>query len=153
MITETATVVAVDRDWITVEAAIKTTCSTCQAQSDCGTGAISRAIAPKTQQLTLQSPMPVTVGDTVRVGIPEAGIVSASALLYVVPLLVFIVSAALFNTMLPALGLASELWVLAGAGLSTLAGFVVISGLLKKMDGARFQPVLLSKVEEGRAAA
>ena len=28
-----ATVVAVDRDWITVEAAIKTTCSTCQAQS------------------------------------------------------------------------------------------------------------------------
>ncbi len=153
MITETATVVAVEGDWITVEAAIKTTCSTCQAQSDCGTGAISRAIAPKTQQLTLQSPMPVAVGDAVRVGIPEAGIVSASALLYVVPLLVFMASAALFNSALPALRLASELWVLAGAGVSTLAGFVVISGLLKKIDGARFQPVLLSKIDDKRAAS
>ncbi|WP_414827980.1 SoxR reducing system RseC family protein [Alteromonas sp. H39] len=153
MITETATVVAVEGDRITVEAAIKTTCSTCQAQSNCGTGAISRAIAPKTQQLTLQSPMPVNVGDTVSVGIPESGIVSASALLYIVPLLVFLLSAALFNTMLPAIGLTSELWVLAGAGLSTLAGFVVISGLLKKMDGAKFQPVLLSKTDAKRAGA
>lgn len=151
MITETATVIAVNGDRVTVEAAIKTTCSTCQAQSDCGTGAISRAIAPKTQQLTLHSPVPVRVGDSVSVGIPEAGIVSASALLYVVPLLVFVLSAALFTAVLPALGLASELWVLAGATLCTLAGFVVISGFLKKMDGARFQPVLLSKIDDKRA--
>ncbi len=147
MITETATVVAVNGDNVTVEAAIKTTCSTCQAQSDCGTGAISRAIAPKTQQLTLQSPMPVRVGDTVSVGIPEAGIVSASALLYVLPLLVFVLSAALFSAVLPGVGLNSELWVLAASVISTFAAFVGISGYIKKIDGARFQPVLLSKIE------
>ena len=86
MIRETATVVAIDGDSVTVEAAIKSTCNACEAQSDCGTGVISRAIAPKTQQLTLRTPMPVRIGQKVTVGIPEAGILSASAWLYLLPL-------------------------------------------------------------------
>jgi len=52
MIRETATVVAVNGDTVTVEAAIKSTCNACQAQSDCGTGVISRALAPKTPPVT-----------------------------------------------------------------------------------------------------
>ncbi|MEC8377515.1 MAG: SoxR reducing system RseC family protein, partial [Pseudomonadota bacterium] len=72
MIKETATVVAVDGDKVTVEAAIKSTCNSCQAQSDCGTGVVSRALAPKTQYLTLNTPMTVQVGQQVTVGIPEA---------------------------------------------------------------------------------
>ncbi|MCU7555743.1 SoxR reducing system RseC family protein [Alteromonas sp. ASW11-19] len=145
MITETATVVQVDEDRVVVEAAIKTTCSSCQAQSDCGTGAISRALAPKVQQLSLRSPMPVKVGDKVQVGIPEAGIVSASALLYLLPLVMFIASAVLFSAVLPAMGLVSELWVLLGSVLVTLAGFVALSGWIKKLDSRRFEPVLLAK--------
>ena len=93
MIKETATVVAVDGDFITVEAAIKTTCSSCQAQSDCGSGVISRALSPRTQQLSLRSPVPCKVGDTVRIGVPEAGVVAASLWLYVVPLIVLVISA------------------------------------------------------------
>ncbi len=146
MIKETATVIAVDGDVITVEAAIKTTCSSCQAQSDCGSGVISRALSPKTQQLTLQSPVPCKVGDKVSIGVPEAGIVTASLWLYVIPLIIFIASALSFNALLPAVGLSGEFWVLLGSLCVTFLAFTVISGYLKKRDQTRFRPVILSSI-------
>ncbi|AXR07205.1 SoxR reducing system RseC family protein [Salinimonas sediminis] len=144
MITETATVIAVNNDIVTVEAAIKSTCSTCQAQQDCGSGVISRAIAPKVQQLDIATPMSVKVGDTVSVGIPEAGLLSASMWLYLAPLILFVVSAGLLTEAVQWLSWGHELMVVAGAGLITLAGFVGISGHLKKVDKSRFKPVILA---------
>lgn len=144
MIKESATVIAVDGDLVTVEAAIKTTCSSCQAQSDCGSGVISRALSPRTQQLTLRSPVPCKVGETVSIGVPEAGVVAASLWLYIVPLLVLVVSAIAAGQWLPAIGLDSELWTLATSLLLTCASFVLISGHLKKIDQSSFQPVILS---------
>lgn len=144
MIKESATVIAVDGDTVTVEAAIKTTCSSCQVQSDCGSGVISRALSPRTQQLTLRSPVPCRVGDTVNIGVPEAGVVAASLWLYVVPLVVLVVSAIAAGQWLPLVGLESELWTLGTSLLLTCASFVVISGHLKKIDQTRFQPVILS---------
>lgn len=141
MITETAKVVAVEGDWVTVEAAIKTTCSSCQAQSDCGTGAISRAIAPKSQQLTLRTPFPVKVGDEVKVGIPEVGLVAASAWLYLAPLLIFITSALLFSQLFAGSG---EGWVVLASALTMVAGFVAVSRFIKRLDNTRFQPVILA---------
>ena len=146
MIKETATVIAVDGDVITVEAAIKTTCSSCQAQSDCGSGVISRALSPKTQQLTLQSPVPCKVGDKVSIGVPEAGIVTASLWLYVIPLIIFIASALSFTALLPAVGLSGEFWVLLSSLCVTFLAFTVISGYLKKCDQTRFRPVILSSI-------
>lgn len=144
MITETARVVAIKDDCITVEAAIKSTCSTCQAQSDCGSGVISRAMAPKVQHLVIESPMSVRIGDTVKVGIPETGLLSASVWLYLVPLLVFIFASVGLTQFLVWVNFSHELLVVAGAMLITLAAFVGISGHLKKADKRRFRPVILS---------
>ena len=144
MITETARVIAVEGDKITVEAAIKSTCSSCQAKSDCGTGVISRALAPKTQQLTLYSPMPVNVGQSVTVGVPEAGVLSASAWLYLVPLFMFIFVVSASTALLPLLGLTHELWgMIPGIGM-TLVTYLFISKRLKRLDSGKFQPVLLA---------
>lgn len=153
MIKETATVIAVDGDNIVVEAAIKTTCSSCQAQADCGSGVISRALSPKTQQLTLQSPVPCQVGQLVTIGVPEAGVVSASLWLYVVPLLVLVCSAIGLQTVLPSLGLHNELWQLFGSLGLTFLSFIVISGHLKRLDQSRFQPVLLTAITPKNASA
>jgi len=144
MITETAKVIAVEGDKITVEAAIKSTCSACQVQSDCGTGVVSRALAPKTQQLTLHSPMPVVVGQSVTVGVPEAGILSASAWLYLVPLLMFIAVISISNATLPLLGLTHELWGMIPALGGTIVTYFFISKRLKRLDRGKFQPVLLA---------
>lgn len=146
MITETATVLAVDGDEVTLEAAIKSTCSTCQAQSDCGSGVISRALAPRMQQITLNSPVPVKVGDQVKVGIPEAGILGASLWLYLVPLLLFILSAGVLHSAFSSYANWGELITIFGSIAITCVGFVVVSGHLKRSNQTRFTPVLLSVI-------
>jgi sigma-E factor negative regulatory protein RseC len=147
MIKETATVVAVDGDKVTVEAAIKSTCSSCQAQSDCGTGVVSRALAPKTQYLTLNTPMTVHVGQQVTVGIPEAGVLSASAWLYLLPLFTFI---AAFFTISEALLLAEirhELAALLPTVALTYFVYRFIASKLSKIESTKYQPVLLKHIE------
>ena len=145
MIKETATVVAVDGDTVTVEAAIKSTCNACQAQSDCGTGVISRAIAPKTQQLTLRTPMPVRVGQQVTVGIPEAGILSASAFLYLLPLIVFIGAYSVFISLLSSTSFSHELWALGPSALATFLTYKLIAYKLHRVERSKYQPVLLGQ--------
>jgi sigma-E factor negative regulatory protein RseC len=146
MIKETATVIAVDGDQVRIEAQIKSTCASCQASDNCGTSTVAKAFAPKSQQLTLATPVPVKVGDLVSVGIPEQGVLMASGLLYVAPLLLFISSAFLFTAVLPWLGIVGELWVLLCALVTTLFGFVLLSGVIKRLDKHRFQPVILSRI-------
>lgn len=141
-------VVAVRGDEVTVEAAVKTTCSACQAQSDCGTGAISRAMSPKTQRLTLRSPVPCKVGQLVTIGVPEAGIMSASVWLYVMPLIVLLLSAIVFDVILPLAGLSNELWTLLFSAATTFVSFVIISGFLKRMDTTKFRPVILTSIPQ-----
>ena len=145
MIKETATVVAVDGDMVTVEAAIKSTCNACQAQSDCGTGVISRAIAPKTQQLTIRTPMPVRVGQQVTVGIPEAGILSASAFLYLLPLIAFIGAYSVFMSLLSSTGFSHELWALGPSTLVTFLTYKLIAYKLHRVERTKYQPVLLGQ--------
>jgi sigma-E factor negative regulatory protein RseC len=146
MIREKATVVAIEGDSITVEAAIKSTCNSCQAQSDCGTGLVSRALAPRTQQLTLRSPMSVKLGQEVTVGIPEAGILSASAWLYLMPLISFILSFILASFYLPTLGLTQELWALLPSVTVTFLVYKVISRKLLVAESGKYQPVLLENL-------
>jgi len=143
MIKETATVVAIDGDTIVVEAAIKSTCNSCQSQSNCGTGVISRALAPKTQQLALTSPMPVRIGQQVTVGIPEEGILTASAWLYLLPLVVFILGFSVSSYVMPLLSLTHELWAMLPSSLLTLIAYRTIASRLATLDKSKFQPVLL----------
>ncbi len=147
MIVESATVIDVKGDVVTVQAAIKTTCNGCQANDDCGTGVISRALAPKSQQLTLKTPTPVKVGDVVKIGVPEKGVLTASAWLYLLPLTVFLLTALLFNFILPVVGFTNELWVLLASSIVTFVGFLLSSRHLKSIETAKFQPVILSNTD------
>lgn len=143
MIKETAIVVAVEGDKITVEAAIKSTCSSCQVQSDCGTGVVSRALAPKTQQLVLHTPMPVNVGQRVTVGVPEAGVLSASAWLYILPLLTFIGTTLFASLLFESFGLFHELWPMVPAIATTYFAYRGIARHLSRLDNGKYQAVLL----------
>ena len=143
MIKETALVIAVDGDRVTVEAAIKSTCNACEAQSDCGTGVISRAIAPKTQQLTLRTPMTVHVGQKVIVGIPEAGILSASAWLYLLPLITFMGSYSAFMSVLNSSAIVHELWAIIPSAATTFLVYKLIAYKLRRVESAKYQPILL----------
>ncbi|WP_420933342.1 SoxR reducing system RseC family protein [Alteromonas sp. A081] len=146
MIEESAKVVAIDGDSVTVESAIKSTCSSCQAQSECGTGVISRALAPKMQRLTLSTPMTVAVGQTVTIGVPEAGVLSASAWIYLLPLFIFIACFSLASYVLPHVGLSHELWGILPSAIVTVSVYRYVAKKLQRVDSAKYQPVLLEAI-------
>ncbi|GGF75547.1 SoxR reducing system RseC family protein [Alteromonas lipolytica] len=142
MLTETATVVKVEGDKITVSASVKTGCSQCQAATDCGTSAVAKAFTPRQQLLTVSSPLPVKTGDQVMIGIPEQKMLLASLLVYLVPLLAFIGS-------VMATTLLTQWHELSGFAIGAIVAWVSVKavsrGVLRRQN-IRFEPVIISKI-------
>ncbi|MDC8832752.1 SoxR reducing system RseC family protein [Alteromonas gilva] len=141
MITETAKVVAVDDDLITVSASVKTGCSQCQLSSDCGTSAVAKAFTPRQQLLSLRSPLPLRVGDHVVIGIPEQRVLLASWLLYIVPLLSLVGSTVLLSQFTAW----HELVVFAIGLLLSSASLWLVSRFFKRQQHSRFEPVIITQ--------
>lgn len=142
MITETATVIAVEGDVVTVSASVKTGCSQCQVSSDCGISAVAKAFTPREQSLTLRSPLPVRIGDQVVIGIPEQKVLLASWLVYIVPLATLIIS-------VMALNLTTDWHELGVFGVSLLLGGLsvkLVSRYLASHKNGRFEPVIVSRI-------
>ena len=143
MIEEIGVVTAVGNGRISVQTQIKSTCSACVAESDCGTGVVAKAFAPKTDELTLECSQPVEVGQSVKLGIPESSVLSASALVYLVPLLVLLATALAGPTLVASFGLTSELWIVLLCAASTTGCFMLIRRWLGRSDNTQYQPQLL----------
>ena len=144
MITETATVVSVEGDSITVSASVKTGCSQCQVSENCGTSAVAKAFTPRQQLLTLRSPMPVRIGDSVVIGIPEQKILLASWLVYIVPLLTLIggvIALNLYTNWHELVVFSSGLLL---AGLSAKGISIFLAG----SQSTQMQPVLVSRTTD-----
>ena len=78
---------------VLIETQIKSTCGSCEAQSNCGTGAIAKVFARKRETLKFKLNDSVKVGQKVSLGIPEESLLKASAIVYCLPLLAIIFSA------------------------------------------------------------
>lgn len=146
MIEEIGTITAVDQDHIWVETQIKTTCQSCVANDNCGTGTVAKAFSPKTEQLILRCHQDAKIGQKVKLGIPEQHLLNASALVYLLPLVMLVVSAIVAQTMLPILGASSELWIVGCSLLTTTACFLMIKRYVKADKSDRFQPKLLALI-------
>lgn len=94
MITETAKVVAVKNDLITLESEIKSTCSSCQQVDTCGSGQVAKAFPHKSACFKTQSTLPVKVGDQVLIGIEEKNMLATAWQVYMWPLLGLLIGAA-----------------------------------------------------------
>lgn len=142
MITESARVIAVEQDYLWVEAVSRSACGSCQARAGCGQSLLHRW-AEKTSYLKVplgnREPTFFAVNDRVLLGVPESVIVKSSLLLYCLPLVLLLAGAFIGER----LGV-SEAASIIGALLGLVAG-----GLLVKtysMFAARFsdlQPVIL----------
>lgn len=143
MIEERAQVIAIDGDKVTVEVQVKSTCNACQAQKDCGTGAIASAFSHRAQTLSINTPMQFNIGDTVVIGVAEKSVLVASWWLYLMPLMVFICAIWLATSQLPAT--THELLLFFIALMLAFLAFLWVSGYLKRLDRGRFQPVILRK--------
>lgn len=144
MITETATVIGVDEDLVTVSASVKTGCSQCQVSDDCGTSAVAKAFTPRTQTLTMRSPLPLKAGDRVIIGIPEQKVLLASWLVYIMPLVTLIGGVIGLNQLTDW----HELTVFALSVLLSAGSVRLVSGYLARAKNARFEPVIVNRVTD-----
>ena len=126
---------------IEVTTAIKTTCGSCQAQNNCSTSVIAKFFTPKAEAYQFVVDEPVLAGQFVELGISESRLLQASFMLYLLPILIFVLSISLFGYVLQDTGFSHELISLALGGLVTMMGFVLISGWLKK-DNQEYAPKL-----------
>jgi sigma-E factor negative regulatory protein RseC len=128
---------------ILVETQIKSTCGSCEAQSNCGTGAIAKVFASKREMLRFRLNEIVEVGQKVSLGIPEENLLKASALVYCLPLGALILSALIGQTILPLVGLIAEGWLILFSVFSSYFTFRFVRRFLSRSDQGDFHPRIL----------
>ncbi len=143
MIEEIGVIKAVDQDHIWVETQIKSTCGSCQAESNCGTGTVAKAFSPKTETLVLRCAEKARVGQRVRLGIPEQALLGASALMYLLPLFALVGSALLGQWLMPQFGLVHEGYLIAFTLAMTALCFLQVRKHLQTDSKQQYHPRLL----------
>ncbi len=142
IVKEIAKVVAVDGAYVWVEAIAKSGCSSCEVNTSCGTGLLSKALGRRNFQLRLKTPVEVNVGDEVLVSIPQKGLMIASILMYLLPILtlfLFAVVGQVFE--------ADEGTVIVAGFAGLLLGFFVSRLGARKLENAAITRItILSKI-------
>lgn len=87
MITETATVTQVDKNGVTVQSKVKSTCSQCQQVDNCGSGQVAKAIPHQKLNLNLTTDLSLKVGDQVTIAIPENYLLRSAWQVYLWPII------------------------------------------------------------------
>ncbi|GBL04690.1 SoxR reducing system RseC family protein [Glaciecola sp. KUL10] len=144
MIEEMGVVKKVEGEFVWVETQVKTTCGSCQAKSNCGTSVIAKVFNPKAELLRLKSPINLKVGQQVKLGIPEETLVSASALVYLLPLSVFMLT--IFSTQ-SAFAL-HELFSLFFGLFGALISFWWVSRYSKTQQTSSFSPIIMGAINQ-----
>jgi sigma-E factor negative regulatory protein RseC len=126
MIEQQATVVDIDDDKVTLQAARQSTCSSCQLKQGCGTGLLAKHVGQRFSNIVVNKTTDVELGQQRTVVIPEQTLIQGAALMYLLPLgLLFLFS---MGARLFVLGEGSEI-VLGLIGL--VSGFVWVKQHLK----------------------
>lgn len=147
MIEETGIVVAVAGGLVEVETRRQGACGSCSVSGACGTSLVARYLGRRPLRLRALNSAGATQGETVIVGVPEDGLVSASLAAYLVPLLGLMAGGALGQGLGIGEG-ASIFGALTGLGLGL--GWLRHFGRAHAQD-LRYQAVVLRRVAGGPA--
>lgn len=132
----TGKVVAVEGEFIWVQTQPRSSCSSCNVGSSCGTSLLARWFGKRTDRIRVHNALGLHVGQEAVVGIQESALLKASMFAYVLPILAM-VAAAIVAAMFDAGDGAVALWSLAGLGVGLV--------LLMTQRHGSYQPVLLRK--------
>lgn len=121
MIEQIATVLAVEPDGVWLGTTPVTTCNSCHASADCGTGIVAKTMTPRQNRFFINTELPLLPGEQVRVATAGQQLVTAALLVYLLPLLLMIMAALLVH-----LGWqAAEGWVMLAAAAGAGCGLLV----------------------------
>jgi len=140
---ELATVTHIDNNSVSVMSEVKSACSGCQQVDNCGSGQVAKAFPTKRLSLTLQSDLPLKVGDTVVLGLSNDCLLESAWQVYLLPLLGLITFAGLGQYLISNGTLPHELF---GVVLSALGGYLGYSLAKRKQSSSRNKARLTPKI-------
>ncbi len=146
MIEAIATVVKSQSGWVTIEAFSRSSCDHCQ-QSDCGSSQTYKALPKRYHRLTLPYHESVSEGTQVIVALPEKGLLTASALMFALPLICILLGA-IAGQWLNTLVMSPSEWI--AIIMSILGGFIgfhVSKRWHRKLHGAHWlEPTIIRQL-------
>lgn len=147
MIEESATVVKCEGKFAWVEAQRQTACGNCAANKGCGTSVLAKVVGKKAARMRAINQIDAHVGDTVIVGLSEAGLLKGSLAVYLFPLLFMMLFAITGNVVAMQMVWQTELVVIlfAVAGLA-VAGIWLRQFTRRIQYDDVYQPVILRRV-------
>ena len=145
MIEEIGTVVNTEPGYAWIETKVKTTCSSCVANDNCGTSVVAKAFTPRPEHLRIEVPCELQLGQSVKIGIPEQHLLSASAWVYLVPIVTLLASAALLQSLV----LMPEPAVILLSFAFTFGAYYLVSRRFKSNRLSKhYQPIFLGATQE-----
>ena len=147
MIEEAATIVSCRGDYAEVETERREACGSCAVGQGCGAALLARVFGSRSSRLRVDNPIQAAPGDRVIVGVPESGVVAASMVLYLTPLLGLILFASLGQLGAAWSGVEADEWPSVLAGLLGLASGLLVARYLGRSDRflRRARPVILRR--------
>lgn len=138
MIRETGRVVAVKGDRVWVQTIRASACESCSARSGCGQRVLASATSGRANQILVSNHLNARVGDEVTVAIEESALISASLLVYALPLLLMILGAVTGQQWLPQ----QDAGAIAGAIVGLAAGFG-LARFIQMRSARAYEPTLV----------
>lgn len=148
MIEERGKVLGVEPGAVWVETIRQSTCGSCQARAGCGQALLQRlGSGARRGFIRALCDQPLVVGDEVVIALPEDAVLKASALMYLLPLLMLFIFALLAELA----GLA-EPWLILAAAAGLAGGFVTVAWYTRRMRGnPAYQARVLRNLPAGPA--
>jgi sigma-E factor negative regulatory protein RseC len=141
MIEEHAKVVGLNGENVIIEAARTSACGQCQAADSCGQKSLSEWAASKMANIEIVNPnrLSVNVGDSIIVGINEGGFIKASALIYLLPLILMVITGVVAQALSQ-----PESLIITSSFVGLAVGFCVVRFFGKKLETRHaYRPILL----------
>lgn len=140
MLRESAVVISYENGIAKVKCQSQSACGQCAAKNSCGGNRLSELNGARGEHIfTVESLMPLRVGQAVEIGLEEKSMLLSALLMYIVPLLTL-----LFATVLSPYLSDNELIRAAIIFATTALSFVLVKNYTRKLGSQKeFQPVLL----------
>jgi sigma-E factor negative regulatory protein RseC len=99
LIEQHAVVTQYDDNAVWVKAERQSTCSACQMKQGCGTGLLSNHVGKRFSEIRVDKISDVHIGQQVQLAIPEHTLLQGATLMYIVPLVLLFIFAAVAKTL------------------------------------------------------
>jgi sigma-E factor negative regulatory protein RseC len=146
---EKALVLKVEDGFALLQTQRASACQSCNLQNTCGQGLLSKVGGEKTMEFTVANQLQAKAGDVVLIEVPENGLLYASALMFLMPLVMMLALAVAGHEMF-----GTEMASLLAGAVGLFIGFALARYRSRAMsDDPRFQPevksILLGSSQQG----